>query len=77
MPEHTIKMPGGRWMTREEVLAYLGLPESQLKRLLAAGVITSRGRGSGRRYDSETVYAAGVLWHVLDGLLPEAKDVED
>ena len=28
MTEHTIRMPGGCWMTRKAVLDYLGLPEA-------------------------------------------------
>jgi len=64
-------------MTRKEVLDFLGLPESALKRLLAARLLAVRGKGSGQRFDCETVYAAAVLWDRLEPLLPAEKENGD
>jgi len=77
MTEHTIRMPGGCWMSRSEVRDYLGLPEEELVRLLEARLIRRWGEGSEERFYFETVYAVGVLWNRLDGLLRQQQQRDD
>ena len=79
MTEHTIRMPGGCWMTRSEVRDYLGLPEEQFDRLLEAKLIRRWGEGAEERFYFETVYAVGVLWNRLDALLryQQQEDIRD
>lgn len=62
-----------RWLTRGEATDYLGLPDRQFDRLVAAGLIERTGKGAGRRYRSEDVQACGVLWSRLRSLLPPGK----
>jgi hypothetical protein len=69
LTEHTITIPGGVWMCREEALDYLGLPDEELDRLLEAKLIRTCGEGSEERFYFQTVYAVGVLWDRLDALL--------
>jgi hypothetical protein len=74
-----ILMPGGCWMTRDAVREYLGLPEEELNRILEAKLIRRWGEGPEERFFFETVYAVGVLWNRLDGLLrlQQREDLED
>jgi len=69
MTEHTFRMPGGCWMSRDQVLDYLGLPEEELNRILEAKLIRRWGEGPEERFYFETVYAVAVLWNRLDALL--------
>lgn len=65
------------WLTRTQASAYLGLPRSQLKRLLAAGFLRSQGKGKGLRLNSADVAAVAVLWDRLDKLLPAADPADE
>ena len=69
------EMPG-RWLNRHEALDYLGISEAKFELLLAKGLIKSRGRGNGQRYDAERVHAVGILWKELDELLSEEQEEE-
>ena|SRR5947209_5154602 len=77
MTKHTIRMPGGCWMTRNEVLDYLGLPEEELNRILEAKLIRRWGEGGEERFYFETVYAVGVLWNRLDALTRQLQQREE
>ena len=68
-----MRTPGGRWMTRKEVLDYLGLSETNFRRVMSANLLRTNGTGNGERFDAESVFAVGVLWDRLDGLLGAKK----
>jgi hypothetical protein len=68
--EYSVRMPG-RWINRQEALSFLGISEARFDALLASGWLRSRGKGNGRRYDAETVYAVAVLWDQIDPLLSD------
>jgi hypothetical protein len=70
--EHTVRMPG-RWLNRQEALDFLGISEVRFEALIAARLIRTRGKGTGLRYDAETVHAAAVLWERLDELLSQGE----
>lgn len=61
-------MPG-RWITYEQALDHLGVPESTLDAFIKAGLVSERGRAKGYRLNAEEVHAVGVLMRSLDGLV--------
>lgn len=68
MWKYTVELPG-RWLTRDESLSLLGISEARFDQVLAAGLIPTKGKGSGKRYHAEAVNAVGVLWERLDDFL--------
>ncbi len=62
-------------MTRDEATGYLGLPERQFDRLVAARLVEMTGRGVGRRYRAAHVRACAELWGALRKLLPPSRAV--
>ena len=58
-----------RWLTRKEALDYLGISEARFNALVEAELVRAQGAGTGQRFDAETVWAVGVIWDRLEGVL--------
>ncbi len=64
MWKYTIELPG-QWLTRAETLGLLGISEARFEKLVASGLIPTKGKGNGLRFDAASVHALGVLWDRL------------
>ena len=67
MWKYTVELPG-QWLTRAEALGLLGISESRFEKLVSSGLVPTKGKGNGARFDAAAVHAIGVLW----GRLPDA-----
>ena len=74
MWKQTVELPT-RWLTAEQCLALLGIPEGKFRQLVAKGLIESEGKGPGTRFDGEDVAAVARLYKRLAPLL--GREIDD